>query len=80
MKGADLIIDDPSISTPHALMRVSGEKGLHVEDLMSECGVFVRAQDGAAYQREEDAVLRHGDWVRFGDVEYVVTLAAPGPK
>ena len=75
LKGTDLVLDEPSISTPHALMSVNGERGLQVQDLMSDRGVFLRSREGSQYQREELAVtLEHGDWIRFGDVEFLVTL------
>jgi hypothetical protein len=65
IKATDLVIEDASISTPHALMSVSGESGLKIQDLMSERGLFVRSREGGQYRREEGTVeLKHGDWVR----------------
>lgn len=74
IKGSDLILEDPSISTPHALMSIS-DAGLLVQDLMSDYGVFVRAGDDGSYRRE-DGVIRvsHGDWLKFGDVEFLVII------
>lgn len=74
IKGSDLILEDPSISTPHALMSIS-DSGLLVQDLMSDHGVFVRAGDDGSYRRE-DGVIRvsHGDWLKFGDVEFLVII------
>jgi pSer/pThr/pTyr-binding forkhead associated (FHA) protein len=74
IKGSDLILEDPSISTPHALMSIS-DAGLLVQDLMSDHGVFVRAGDDGSYRRE-DGVIRvsHGDWLKFGDVEFLVII------
>lgn len=75
LKSSDIVLNEPSVSTPHALLSVSSERGLQVQDLMSERGVFVREYDGTTYQREEEtAILAHGDWVRFGDQEFLVTL------
>lgn len=74
IRGTDLIIEDQSISTPHALMSIT-ENGLQLQDLMSERGTFVRAQGEAQYRREDGVIeVRHGDWVRFGDVEFLVTV------
>jgi pSer/pThr/pTyr-binding forkhead associated (FHA) protein len=79
IKATDLVIEDASISTPHALMSVSGESGLKIQDLMSERGLFVRSREGGQYRREEGTVeLKHGDWVRFGDVEFLVTVVPSG--
>lgn len=75
IRGTDLVVEDPSISTPHALMSVSGDNGLMVQDLMSDRGVFHRSGERGQYQREDGVFhLEHGDWVRFGDVEFLVTI------
>ncbi len=75
IRGTDLVVEDPSISTPHALMSVSSEGGLLIQDLMSDRGVFVRSGDRGQYQREDGIVhVSHGDWIRFGDVEFLVTI------
>jgi len=74
IKGTDLILEDPSISTPHALMSIS-EGGFLVQDLMSDHGVFVRHDERAEYQQEESLVrVSHGDWLRFGEVEFLVII------
>ena len=79
IRGTDLVIEDASISTPHALMSVSADHGLLIQDLMSERGVFVRPGDRGQYKREDGVVeLKHGDWVRFGDVEFLVTVVPSG--
>jgi len=77
LKETDLVIDDDSVSTPHAVITVSAERGLQVQDLMSEGGVFVRQRENDVYRREEEIVeVDHGDWVRFGDVEFLISLIA----
>lgn len=77
LKQTDLIIEDPTISTPHALVSVGIESGLRVQDLMSDRGIFVRRRGDDTYRREADVVnVEHGDWLRFGDVEYLVSLIA----
>jgi pSer/pThr/pTyr-binding forkhead associated (FHA) protein len=81
IRGSDLVIEDPSISTPHALMSVSADHGLLLQDLMSERGIFVRSGDRGQYKREDGAVeLKHGDWVRFGDVEFLLTVVPGGSR
>lgn len=77
IRPGDLVIDDASVSSPHAMISVFIKNGLVVQDLMSERGVFVRRRGKAAYRREEEATrLEHGDWVRLGDVEFLVVLIA----
>lgn len=79
IRPTDLILEDPSISTPHALMAVSAEGGLVIQDLMSDRGVFVRSTNGGGYRREEGtAHVGHGDWIRFGDVEFLVIVVPQG--
>jgi len=74
IRPTDLILEDQSISTPHALMAIT-ENGFQVQDLMSERGTFIRCQGEAQYTREDGVVeVRHGDWIRFGDVEFLVTV------
>jgi hypothetical protein len=77
IKGSDLIVDDPSISTPHALVKVSVDNGLWVQDLMSDKGTHVCAVGSEEFKKEEGArQLKHGDIVRFGDVEFVASVLA----
>lgn len=72
----DFIIEHESISSPHAMLRSSPGK-LMVQDLMSERGVFRRPRGTEVYRPEEEPfALEHGDWVRFGDIEYLVSLVA----
>lgn len=77
LKDSDLVIADGSISTPHAMFTVGVKTGLVVQDLMSDRGVFVRRVGFDTYKREDSAVVvENGDWLRFGDVEFVVTLVS----
>lgn len=42
---------------------------------MSDHGVFVRQDELAEYQQEESLVrVSHGDWLRFGEVEFLVII------
>ena len=57
------------------MVTVDVDSGLQIQDLMSDRGVFVRRRGEDTYGREEGVVpVNHGDWVRFGDVEYIVAL------
>ena len=78
LKNSDLVVDDESVSTPHALISVSGPgETVRVQDLLSDRGVFMRRRNSDNFQRISDAVnLEHGDWVRFGEVEYLLCLIA----
>jgi hypothetical protein len=51
-----------------------------MQDLMSDRGVFMRSGDRGQYRREDGVIeLKHGDWIRFGDVEFLLTVV-PGGK
>jgi hypothetical protein len=77
IRGADLILEDQSISTPHALVSIT-ENGMQMQDLMSDRGTFVRAEGDVQYVRQDGVVhVNHGDWIRFGDVEFLVVMV-PG--
>lgn len=82
VKPNDLVLDDSTISAPHALLNVSASGGMFVQDLMSERGVHVRRKGSDTYRREEETVsVTHGDWVRFGDLEFLISLIAyPGER
>jgi cell division septation protein DedD len=73
VRGTDLVLNDDSVSAPHALVVV--ESGLVVQDLVSESGVFVKRAGSSNFKQEIDPVeLFHGDSVRFGNVEFIVSL------
>jgi len=75
LKNGDLVIDAPSISTPHALLMMGSDTGFFIQDLISERGVWIRRKDEDTYHQEENSIeLFHGDWVRIGDVEFLVSL------
>lgn len=77
LKGNDLILNDKSISTPHAMVSIDTNGGLQIQDLMSESGVWVREKGSNDYDRRLGVFkVNHGDWVRFGDVEFLVSLIA----
>jgi hypothetical protein len=75
LKNGDLVIDAPSISTPHALLMMGSDTGFFIQDLISERGIWIRRKDEDTYHQEENSIeLFHGDWVRIGDVEFLVSL------
>lgn len=77
IKKNDLVISNKGLSSPHALVSAIAGQGLKVQDLMSDSGLFVRKKNRDTFQREEGAVtLDHGDWVKFGEVEYLVVLVS----
>jgi hypothetical protein len=74
IRDSDFAVDHPSISTPHAMLSVNA-RGFFIQDLMSEQGIFTRRADESKWTREEEVFeVCHGDWVKFGEVEFLVCL------
>lgn len=79
IKENDLVLDDRSVSTPHALIGCGRDGTLTVQDLMSDRGVFVRRRGSNQYRQEEEQIpVEHGDWLRFGDLEFLVVVIPAG--
>ena len=69
--------DDPSVSTPHAMVQINPSRGFVVQDLMSEYGVHVCRRGSSDFVREDEPVaVEHGDVLRIGEIEFVVSLIA----
>ena len=65
----ELIVDDPSVSKRHALLRwdtVQG--GCSIQDLGSMNGTFVNTKE---LQKSEERLLADGDALAFGDREFL---------
>ncbi len=75
LKPNDLIIEDESVSTPHAMITVSHELGFQIQDLMSEHGLYIKKHGTKKYEVIDDIeVVENGDWIRFGNVEFMVVI------
>ena len=66
---ADVVVDDASLSRLHARVTVDSTGQLAVDDLGSTNGIFVNGTE------QLSAYLAPGDVVRFGRIEYTVSLA-----
>ena len=66
---ADVTLDDPSLSRLHARVSIDDTGQLAIDDLGSTNGIFVNGTE------QLSAYLVPGDTVRFGRVEYLVSLA-----
>lgn len=63
-QGNDIVLRDPTISFVHA--RIIGQQGQwRVMNLLSTNGTFVNGK------KVTDAVIRHGDRIRFGAAEFL---------
>ena len=73
-RDADIILDEPSLSRIHAVLRMSADGVITVDDQHSTNGVFVNGK------RAESARLDASDRVKFGALEYQVDSdPAPAP-
>jgi len=68
----DIVIDEPSVSSSHAW--IMNQNGHYViMNTLSTNGTFVNDQ------RVHDAVLKHGDRIRFGQAEFIFRTRESGP-
>lgn len=68
----DIVIDEPSVSSSHAW--IMNQNGHYViMNTLSTNGTFVNDQ------RVHDAVLKHGDHIRFGQAEFIFRTRESGP-
>ncbi|HEX4346192.1 MAG TPA: HD domain-containing phosphohydrolase, partial [Vicinamibacterales bacterium] len=73
-RDADILLDEPSLSRIHAVLRMSTDGVITVDDQRSTNGVFVNGK------RVESATLAASDRVKFGTIEYQVdSEPAPAP-
>ena len=79
LRDTDMVIDHPSLSTPHCIISASREKGFRVQDLMSESGTMVRKHNSDKYIQDAGPMpLEHGDWLKLGEYEVMVCLIPLG--
>jgi hypothetical protein len=74
--GNCLLINDPSVSPMHAIMRVSGSNTIQILDQLSENGTRIRRPgiDEEELLSGEKSMLAHGDIVMFGERKFHVCL------
>lgn len=69
----DLVLDDPSVSKKHALLRWDAEhQRCTVQDLESTNGTFLNA----SVRLRRETTLKNGDILSFGEVQYWFLLTA----
>jgi len=67
-KDCAVVVIDKSVSRVHGRITVERSGSIMVEDLKSSNGTFVNDS------RVESATIRHGDFLRFGNVEFKVEV------
>lgn len=80
--GEFVLINDPSISPLHAIIRATAEGKVQILDQLSEFGTGVIR---AGSQEEEEvagtmATVAHGDTVRFGKRTFIICLVPKGKE
>lgn len=74
LREGDMVIADPSLSSPHAMIHAS-QSQFFVLDMMSDNGTAVRRVGDSDYVMvEQKTELNHGDRIRFGEYELVICL------
>lgn len=79
--GASLVIDHPSVSPMHAVIRIEVGRPLQILDQLSEYGTrIIRSRTGREESLSgERSTLNHGDVVIFGERRYHVCLVSIEP-
>jgi hypothetical protein len=78
--GSSLLIEDPSISPNHAIIRVSASGEIQVLDQLSESGTHIK-RFGSEDEIElsgDKSFLEHGDTIRFGTRTFHVSIIIRG--
>ncbi len=79
LRNNDMVLSESTVSTPHALVKANFKDGIRMQDLMSEHGTFVKRAGQNGYNRHYEAItLQHGDWLKLGDHEVLISLL-PSP-
>ena len=71
-----LVISHPSVSTMHAIMRISSDGSVLILDQLSEHGTTIKRASDAGEQSlmGDKEALHHGDVVVFGECAYNVCI------
>ena len=78
--GSSLLLQDPTISPNHAIIRVSASGEIQVLDQLSESGTHIK-RFGSEEEIElsgDKSFLEHGDIIRFGDRSFHVSIIIRG--
>jgi hypothetical protein len=71
-----LVISDPSVSSMHAIMRISANGAIMILDQLSEHGTKIKRCDSGKEEAllGDKGTLEHGDVVIFGECAYHVCI------
>jgi hypothetical protein len=77
--GNFLFLEEESVSSMHAIMRIGDDANVQVLDQLSEHGtVIARADDGKKVHLSGDkAEVQHGDKISFGERTFTVCILPP---
>jgi len=76
-----IVLEDESVSTPHALISVSATNGVFAQDLISKGGVYLKRVGEGSFQLQEfNFQVKTGDWIKFGNVEFLFVQIPNGNK
>ncbi|MCS6961878.1 MAG: FHA domain-containing protein [Deltaproteobacteria bacterium] len=72
-KENEIVIEDDSVSVPHAMLHIGQGKDIQVFDLVSERGTFIERK-GLKEKVENNAFVKDRDYLIFGNVKLLVVL------
>lgn len=71
-----IVVTEATIDSPHLAIKASQKHRVHIQDVFSRSGSFIRRSDSDQETRLEGPTeLEHGDWIRIGNsVRFQVCL------
>lgn len=71
-----IVVAESSIDSPHLAIKASQKHRIHVQDVFSRAGSFIRRGSSEQETRLQGPIeLEHGDWIRVGnEVRFQVCL------
>lgn len=71
-----IVVSDSTVDSPHLAIKASQKHRVHIQDVFSRSGSFIRRGNSELEMRLEGPTeLEHGDWIRVGnDIRFQVCL------
>jgi Uncharacterised protein family UPF0547/FHA domain len=81
IRPGDLVVDNESVSSPHALVKVVDGGKVYLQDLLSEHGSAFKDPNSTEYNPVTDGVtISSGSFIKLGNSEFLLVMIPPLPK
>jgi Uncharacterised protein family UPF0547/FHA domain len=81
IRSGDLVVDNDSVSSPHALVKVIDGGKVYLQDLLSEQGSSFKDPNSTEYNPVTDGVtISSGSFIKLGKAEFLLVMIPPLPK